>query len=104
MRLSYFLYRFGAASFIISSMEGKLVVSFDFVNENDLRIVDQRYCNTLITPVCGENVTINDYVDFQLALTSFLNCYLTDDLSRHLVSRLPIEISLTEQHNSEFDK
>ncbi len=98
MRLPDFLHRFEAASFIISSMEGKLVVSFDFVNENDLRIVDQRYCNTLIAPVCGENVTINDYVDFQLALTSFLNCYLTDDLSRHFVSRLPIEISLTEQH------
>ena len=80
-------------------MEGKLVVSFDFVNENDLRIVDQRYCNTLIAPVCGENVTINDYVDFQLALTSFLNCYLTDDLSRHLVSHPPVRISLAEQHS-----
>ncbi len=85
-------------------MEGNLVVSFDFVDENGHKLIDDRYSNTLVTPVHGENVTINDYIDFQLALSNFLNRYLTDNLSRHLVSHPPVTISLTEQHSSEYQR
>lgn len=45
-------------------MEGNLVVSFDFVDENGHKLIDDRYSNTLVTPVHGENVTINDYIVF----------------------------------------
>lgn len=85
-------------------MVGRLVVSFDFVDEQGHKIVDKRYFNTLSTPVHGENVTANDYVDFLHSLMSFINCYLLNDLSRHLVSHPPAVISLTEQHNSEYYK
>ena len=85
-------------------MERNLVVSFDFVDENGHKIINDRYSNTLVAPVHGENVTINDYIDFQLALSNFLNRYLTDNLSHHLVSHPPVAISLTEQHSSEYQR
>lgn len=91
-------------AFYTDSMVGKLIVSFDFVDENGCKIVDERYSNTLSTPVHGENVTINDYIDFQLSLEHFMSCYLLDKLSHHLVSHPPVELSLMERHNSEYYK
>lgn len=43
-------------------MAGKLIVSFDFVDEKGNLIVKDSHFNTMITDVIQENVSVNDYM------------------------------------------
>ena len=66
-------------------MAGKLIVSFDFVDDKGNLIVKDSHFNTMITPVIQENVSVSDYIDMHLYLTDCISRFALQDMSNHLV-------------------
>ena len=82
-------------------MAGKLIVSFDFVDENGNLIVKDSHFNTMITDVIQENVSVNDYIDMHLYLTDCISRFARYEQSPRLFPRIPVPIALEVRHNNQ---
>jgi hypothetical protein len=86
---------------IFRSMAGKLIVSFDFVDEKGNLIVKAPHFNTMITPVIQENVSVSDYIDMHLYLTDCISRFARYEQSPRLFPHIPVPIALEERHNNQ---
>ena len=84
-------------------MKGKLIISFDFVDEDEHKIIPESGFNTLITPIVSP-VSQKDYYMLKMSLMNFICRYAGGYLSQNLFPPLPREIMLEERHSTEYDK
>lgn len=82
-------------------MAGKLIVSFDFVDEKGNLIVKDPHFNTMITPVIQENVSVSDYIDMHLYLTDCISRFARYEQSPRLFPQIPVPIALEVRHNNQ---